>query len=182
MLCKYNHDLIILDPILGVETSSSSTSVIAILLSLYQIFQNITADDTTIDCTCQANIQSWVTIPQPVKRQMACRWLAGGNPLIFAQGASVTVRRLNRYSKTCVKRPLKNRHNKSLNDKWKLNEGRKYRRMQPLEHSAILLTCIKIYPFLVILRVSVLHRFTVHSITETVDEITSTRMYCFLKK
>ena len=47
------------------------------------------------------------------------------------------------YSKTCVKRPLKNRQNKALNDRWLLNEGRKYCRMLPLEHSAILLTCIK---------------------------------------
>ena len=46
-------------------------------------------------------------------------------------------------SKTCVKQPLKNRQNKDLNDKWKLNEGGKYCRMLPLEHSAILLTCIK---------------------------------------
>ena len=29
------------------------------------------------------------------------------------------------------------------NVKWRLNEGRKYCRMLPLEHSAILLTCIK---------------------------------------
>ena len=35
------------------------------------------------------------------------------------------------YSKTCVKRPLKNRQNKGLNEKW-LNEGRKYCRMLPL--------------------------------------------------
>ena len=41
------------------------------------------------------------------------------------------------YSKTCVKRPLKNRQNNDLNDKWYLNEGRKYCRMLPLEHSAI---------------------------------------------
>ena len=47
------------------------------------------------------------------------------------------------YSKTCVKWPLKNRQNKDLNDKWKLNEGQKYCRMLPLEHSTILLTCIK---------------------------------------
>ena len=47
------------------------------------------------------------------------------------------------YSKTCVKRPLKNRQIKDLSDKWKLNEGQKYYRMLPLEHSAILLTCIK---------------------------------------
>ena len=44
------------------------------------------------------------------------------------------------YSKTCVKRPLKNRQNKDLNDKWYLNEGHKYCRKLSLEHSAILLT------------------------------------------
>ena len=30
------------------------------------------------------------------------------------------------YSKTCVKQPLRNRQNKDLNVKWKLNEGEKY--------------------------------------------------------
>ena len=47
------------------------------------------------------------------------------------------------YSKTCVKWPLKNRQNKDLNDPLSLNAGRKYCRMLLLEHSAILLTCIK---------------------------------------
>ena len=47
------------------------------------------------------------------------------------------------FSKTCVKRPLKDRQNKDLNDQLSLNAGRKYCRMLPLEHSAILLTCIK---------------------------------------
>ena len=47
------------------------------------------------------------------------------------------------YSKTCVKGPLKNRQNKNLNDKRWLNDGRKYCRMLPLEHSVILLNCIK---------------------------------------
>ena len=37
------------------------------------------------------------------------------------------------YSKPCLKRPLKNRQNKDVNDKWYLNEGRKYCRMLPLE-------------------------------------------------
>ena len=37
---------------------------------------------------------------------------------------------------------LKIRQNKDLNDKWQLNEGQKYSRMLPLEHSAIFLTCI----------------------------------------
>ena len=48
------------------------------------------------------------------------------------------------YSKTGLKRPLKNRQIKDLNDKWSLNESRKYTycRMLPVGHSAILLTCI----------------------------------------
>ena len=33
------------------------------------------------------------------------------------------------YSKTCLKRPLKNSQNKGLKDKWLLNEGQKYCRM-----------------------------------------------------
>ena len=49
----------------------------------------------------------------------------------------------DRTVKICVKLSLKNRQNKDLNDKWYFNEGRKYCRMLPLEHSAILLTCIK---------------------------------------
>ena len=47
------------------------------------------------------------------------------------------------YSKTCVKRPLKNRQNEDLNDPLLIDAGRKYCRMLLLEHSAILLTCIK---------------------------------------
>ena len=47
------------------------------------------------------------------------------------------------YSKTCVKWPLKNKQNKDLNDHLSLNAGRKYCEMLLLEHSAILLTCIK---------------------------------------
>ena len=47
------------------------------------------------------------------------------------------------YSKTCVKRPLKNRQNKDLNDKWYLNERSKVLQNALLEHSAILLTYIK---------------------------------------
>ena len=34
----------------------------------------------------------------------------------------------------------------NLNDKWQLNEGRKYCRMLPLEHSAILLTLVFFEP------------------------------------
>ena len=47
------------------------------------------------------------------------------------------------YSKTCLKGPLKNKQNKDLNNKWQLNEGQKYCRMLPLEHSALPSTCIK---------------------------------------
>ena len=36
------------------------------------------------------------------------------------------------YSKICLKRSFKNSQNKSLKDKWKLNEGRKYFRMLSL--------------------------------------------------
>ena len=54
----------------------------------------------------------------------------------FEHGFKITVK----YSKVRVKRPLKNRQNKDLYDKWQLNEGVKYCRMLPLEHSAILLT------------------------------------------
>ena len=47
------------------------------------------------------------------------------------------------YSETCLNRPLKNRQNKGLKAMWWLNAGQKYCRMLPLEHSAILLPCIK---------------------------------------
>ena len=47
------------------------------------------------------------------------------------------------YSKTCVKRPLQNKHKKDVNDNWELNEGRTYYRMLALEHSTIHLTCTK---------------------------------------
>ena len=36
---------------------------------------------------------------------------------------------MDKYSKTCLKRPLKNRQNKGLKDKWYLNVGQKYCRM-----------------------------------------------------
>ena len=36
-------------------------------------------------------------------------------------------------SKTCLKQSLKNRQNKGFKDKWQLNEGRKYCRMQFLK-------------------------------------------------
>ena len=58
-----------------------------------------------------------------------------------------------RYNKTCRRRPPKisiklvkkndKKKKNDLRDKWYLHENRKYCRMFPLEHSAILLTCIK---------------------------------------
>ena len=52
---------------------------------------------------------------------------------------------------------------KALNDKWWLNEGRKYCRILPLEHPAILLTCIKrqlvLKTIFCVVRVAVLDRF-----------------------
>ena len=48
------------------------------------------------------------------------------------------------YSKTCLKGSLKKDKTKILMTNGSLmNEGQKYCRMLPLEHSAILLTCIK---------------------------------------
>ena len=50
------------------------------------------------------------------------------------------------YSKTCLKRPLKKKTKIGFQDRLSLNAGQKYCRMLPLEHSAILLTFIKL-PF-----------------------------------
>ena len=50
------------------------------------------------------------------------------------------------YSKTCVKRPLSKRPKNGFQDQLSVNAGQKYCRMLPLEHSAILLTFIKV-PF-----------------------------------
>ena len=50
------------------------------------------------------------------------------------------------YSKTCLKRPLKKKTKIGFKDRLSLNAGQKYCRMLPLEHSAILLTFLKL-PF-----------------------------------
>ena len=63
--------------------------------------------------------------------------------VVLVVGDGVVAITLNIYSKTCLKRSLKYRQNTDLNDKWKLNEGRKNCRMLQGEHSAILLTCIE---------------------------------------
>ena len=53
---------------------------------------------------------------------------------------------LNYYSKTCLKRPLKKKTKNGFQDQLSLNVGKKYCRMLQGEHSAILLTFIKL-PF-----------------------------------
>ena len=53
---------------------------------------------------------------------------------------------LDLYSKTCLKQPLKKKTKIDFQDRLSLNAGQKYCRMLPLEHSAILLTFIKL-PF-----------------------------------
>ena len=52
------------------------------------------------------------------------------------------------YSKTCVKRPLSKRRKIGFQDQLSLNAGQEYCRMLLLEHSAILLTFIKL-PFVI---------------------------------
>ena len=52
------------------------------------------------------------------------------------------------YSKTCVKRPLRKRQKIGFQGQLWLNAGQKYCRMLPLEHSAVLLTFIKL-PFVI---------------------------------
>ena len=71
---------------------------------------------------------------------------------------------LDRYSKTCIKRPLSKRAKIGFQDKLSLNAGQKYCRMLQEEHSAILSTFIKL-PFVIkifllsIFWVAVLQRF-----------------------
>ena len=52
------------------------------------------------------------------------------------------------YSKTCVERPLSKRQKISFEDQLSLIAGQKYCRMLQWEHSAILLTFIKL-PFVI---------------------------------
>ena len=57
------------------------------------------------------------------------------------------------YGKTCVKRPFSKRPKIGLQDQLSLNAGQKYCRMLQGEHSAILLTFIKL-PFVITIFVS----------------------------
>ena len=53
---------------------------------------------------------------------------------------------IKKYRKTCLKRPFKKKAKIGFQDQLSLNAGQKYCRMLQREHSAILLTCIKL-PF-----------------------------------
>ena len=55
---------------------------------------------------------------------------------------------LNTYSKTCLKWPLKKKTKNGFQGRLLLNAGQKYCRMLQGEHSAILLTVIKL-PFII---------------------------------
>ena len=55
-------------------------------------------------------------------------------------------KRVKAYSKTCVKRPISKRQQIGFQDQLMLNAGQKYCRRLQGEHSAILLTFIKL-PF-----------------------------------
>ena len=54
----------------------------------------------------------------------------------------------NKYSRTCLKRPLSKRPKIGFQDQLSFNVGQKYCRMLQWEHSAILLTFIKL-PFVI---------------------------------
>ena len=54
----------------------------------------------------------------------------------------------SKYSRTCVKQPLSKRLKNGFQDQLSLNAGQKYCRMLQGEHSAILLTFIKL-PFVI---------------------------------
>ena len=56
---------------------------------------------------------------------------------------------LDKYSKICLKRPHKYMIIIGFQDRLSLNAGQKYCRMLSLEHSAILLTFIKL-PFVIV--------------------------------
>ena len=78
------------------------------------------------------------------------------------------------YSKICVKRPLSKRPKIGFQDKLSLNAGQKYCRMLPMEHSAILLTFIKLTFVIKIFVLSILEwlfytGFTVHCLMKNIQ-------------
>ena len=75
-----------------------------------------------------------------------CRTRLDATPAAFSWSPVFDYRMY--YSKTCVKRPLSNRPQIGFQDQLSLNAGQKYCRMLQGEHSAILLTFIKL-PFVI---------------------------------
>ena len=61
---------------------------------------------------------------------------------------ATSTKRVEAYSKTCVKRPVSKRPQIGFQDQLSLKTGQKYCRMLQGEHSAILLTFIKL-PFVI---------------------------------
>ena len=66
----------------------------------------------------------------------------------FVQSFPTTLPTKLNYSNICVKQSLSKRPKNVFQDQLLLNAGQKYCRMLPLEHSAILLTFIKL-PFVI---------------------------------
>ena len=64
------------------------------------------------------------------------------------------------YSKTCAKRPLSKRQKICFQDQLSLNAGQKFCRMHQGEHSAILLTFVKLSFVIKIFVLSMSGRFT----------------------
>ena len=84
----------------------------------------------------------------PTQEHIQCfKWGLNQGPLychVLSFLVRTHVKHTMKYSKTCVKRPLLKRLKTWFQDQLWLNAGQKYCRMLPLEHSAILLTCMKL--------------------------------------
>ena len=110
-------------------------------------------NDTQSSCT-----SSQVVFPKPAKR----RQTSTDNPELRRSPRKRAPRSMfdenipgsqqsgnhSRYSETCLKWPLSKRQKLGFQDQLSLNAGQKYCRMLQGEHSAILLTLIKL-PFVI---------------------------------
>ena len=81
------------------------------------------------------------------------------------------------YSKTCVKRPLI-KGPKCFSDQLSLNAGQKYCRMLQVEHSAILLTCIKLQAVIKIFAMSIFRWPFCIGFTVTLSMLAATILVC----
>ena len=88
------------------------------------------------------------------------------------------------FSKNCVKWPLSKRLKTGFQDQLSLNAGQKYCRMLQGEHSAILLTCIKL-PFAIKIFIyfewPFYTGFTVHALMHVFCWVWQHRPNCFLQ-